>query len=95
MQFAKRMEQFGEGIFSSLLAMKKRRLAEGKPVVDLSVGTPNIPPAPHIIEALVEAAKDEKNYIYAIQDLSELRLATSSGIWERSMIYPFSLRWGI
>lgn len=77
MQFAKRMEQFGEGIFSSLLAMKKRRLAEGKPVVDLSVGTPNIPPAPHIIEALVEAAKDEKNYIYAIQDLSELRLAAA------------------
>ena len=77
MQFAKRMEQFGEGIFSSLLAMKKRRLAEGEPVVDLSVGTPNIPPAPHIIEALVEAAKDEKNYIYAIQDLSELRLAAA------------------
>ena len=77
MQFAKRMEQFGEGIFSSLLAMKKRRLAAGKPVVDLSVGTPNIPPAPHIIEALVEAAKDEKNYIYAIQDLSELRLAAA------------------
>ena len=45
--------------------------------MDLSVGTPNIPPAPHIIEALVEAAKDEKNYIYAIQDLSELRLAAA------------------
>ena len=86
MQFAKRMEQFGEGIFSSLLAMKKRRLAEGKPVVDLSVGTPNIPPAPHIIEALVEAAKDEKNYIYAIQDLSELRLAAAPWYERRSQV---------
>ncbi len=81
MRFAKRMEQFGEGIFSSLLAMKKERLAEGKPVIDLSVGTPNIPPAPHIIEALTEAAKDEKNYIYAIQDLPELRQAAAQ--WYR------------
>ena len=46
MKFAKRMDQFGEGIFSTLLEMKKKRLSEGKPVIDLSVGAPNIPPAP-------------------------------------------------
>ena len=44
-EFAKRMDRFGEGIFSVLLGMKKEQLAQGRHVVDLSVGTPNIPPA--------------------------------------------------
>ena len=66
MKFAKRMDQFGEGIFSRLLEIKKQRLEKGEPVIDLSVGTPNIPPAEHIRKALCEAASDEKNYIYAI-----------------------------
>ena len=81
MKFAKRMDQFGEGIFSTLLEMKKKRLSEGKPVIDLSVGAPNIPPAPHIIHALLEAAEKPENYVYAIQDLPELREAAA--LWYR------------
>ncbi len=72
MKFAKRMDRFGEGIFSRLLEIKKQRLQDGLPVIDLSVGTPNIPPAKHILEALCQAAADEKNYVYAINDQKEL-----------------------
>ena len=50
-------------------------------MTDLSVGTPNIPPAPHIRKALLEAAADEKNYVYAIKDLDELHQAVA--IWYR------------
>ena len=56
MKFAKRMDRFGEGIFSSLLEIKRRKEAAGERVIDLSVGTPNIPPAPHIREALSMAS---------------------------------------
>lgn len=77
MQFAKRMNYFGEGIFSKLLEMKRRRLENGEQVFDLSVGTPNIPPAKHIIEALCMAAADERNYIYAINDQKALLDAVS------------------
>ena len=63
MQFADRMNRYGSGIFSVLLEQKRQALAQGRHVVDLSVGTPNIPPAPHIIKALTEAASDPKNYI--------------------------------
>ena len=66
-EFAKRMDRFGEGIFSVLLGMKKEQLAQGRHVVDLSVGTPNIPPAQHVIDALVSAAQDRGNYVYAMQ----------------------------
>jgi len=75
--FAKRMNQFGESIFSKLLEIKKRRLNNAEPVIDLSIGTPNIPPAKHIIEALCTAAADEKNYTYAINDQSALLEAVS------------------
>ncbi|WP_040950348.1 aminotransferase class I/II-fold pyridoxal phosphate-dependent enzyme [Gorillibacterium massiliense] len=82
MQFAKRMDRFGEGIFTKLLEIKRRRLEQGEPVIDLSVGTPNTPPAKHIVEALCAAAADEKNYIYAVSDQRELLAAVS--LWYKN-----------
>ncbi|USB32683.1 aminotransferase class I/II-fold pyridoxal phosphate-dependent enzyme [Paenibacillus sp. YPG26] len=78
MKFATRMNHFGEGIFTKLLEIKRKRLEQGQPVIDLSVGTPNIPPAPHIIDALCTAAADESNYIYAVNDQSALLEAAGS-----------------
>lgn len=77
MKFAKRMEQFGEGIFTKLLDIKRKKLENGERVIDLSVGTPNIPPADHIIEALSSAAADKNNYVYAINDQNTLLEAVS------------------
>lgn len=82
MKFAKRMDSFGEGIFSKLAEMKKKKLAAGEEVIDLSIGAPNIPPAAHITEALCKAAADPKNYVYAISDTKEL-LEAVSGWYER------------
>ena len=81
MNFAKRMERFGTGIFSVMADLKQKELAQGKKVVDLSVGTPNIPPAPHIINALTESARDPKNYVYALSDTAELQEAVQ--VWYR------------
>lgn len=83
MEFAKRMNHFSEGIFTKLLDIKRRRLEQGQPVIDLSVGTPNIPPAPHIMNALCEAAADPANYIYAVNDQSDLLQAASDWYKER------------
>ena len=38
MKFAKRMDRFGEGIFSRLAEIKNKRISEGKEVIDLSIG---------------------------------------------------------
>lgn len=81
MQISKRLAQFGEGVFTQLQAIKIKRLAEGKYVCDLSVGTPNIPPAPHIRRALAEAAEDTRQYVYAISDTAELQDAAAA--WYR------------
>lgn len=37
MKFANRMDRFGEGVFSMLAQMKKKKLAEGETIVDLSI----------------------------------------------------------
>ncbi len=68
MEFAKRMEQFGEGVFSRLAEMRKERVAAGKNVIDLSIGAPNIPPAKRIMETMAKAVMDPANYVYAISD---------------------------
>lgn len=78
MVFSKRMEHFKPGIFSVLANMKSSRLSAGEQVIDLSVGTPNIPPARHIIDALIREADDEHNYIYTLGDIPELQSAVSS-----------------
>lgn len=75
------MDRFGTSIFTVLLEMKKEKLKRGEKVIDLSIGTPNIPPADHIIRAMTEAVQDKKNYVYAIQDTRELHEAVSA--WYR------------
>lgn len=68
-----RMNLFGESIFTTLANMRTQRLQEGKEVIDLSIGAPNIPPHQAILETLSKEASNPKNYIYAITDLPELQ----------------------
>lgn len=50
-----RIERLPEQYFTSLLA---RVLAAGPDVIDLGRGNPDVPPPPHVVEALVESAQD-------------------------------------
>ena len=81
MEFAQRMKRFGTGIFSVMADWKRKEKAAGRTVIDLSVGTPNIPPARHIMEALSESASNPKNYVYALNDTDELKNAVQ--LWYR------------
>ena len=82
MEFSKRMDYFKPGIFSVLAQMKGDRLRAGMRVIDISVGTPNIPPAQHIVDTLVDSARDRGNYIYALHDTPELLDTVSA--WYKS-----------
>jgi len=66
-----------EGIFLKLHEIKDQLIKEGREVINLSVGSPDLPPAPHIMDKLIEECKTASNYRYAITDLSELRDAAS------------------
>ena len=77
LQFASRMKEYEEGIFQVLNEIKNDRIKEGKKVYNFSVGTPDFKPAQHIMDAVVNAAKNPDNYKYALEDIPELTEAVT------------------
>ena len=73
MEIAKRMQRLEKGVFSVLLNKKNELIKQGCDIIDLSVGTPNIPPTEQVMNAIAEASKKPENYIYAIKDADTLR----------------------
>ena len=86
LKFADRKKDFEEGIFQVLNEKKNERLAQGKKVYNLSVGTPDFKPAEHIVDAVVKAAQKPENYKYSLADLPELT---------QSVINRFRKRYGV
>lgn len=82
-QAAERMKEYEAGIFQVLNEKKEEVEKTGKKVYNLSVGTPDFPTDPHIMEAVVEAAKDSANYKYALKMLPELTQAVIRRFKER------------
>lgn len=80
-QFADRMERFQPGIFNVLGDKQREMEARGRTVYNLSIGTPDFAPEPHVIRALVEAAQDPEQWKYAIVDRPELLEAVR--LWYR------------
>ena len=71
-RLAGRMDGFEPGIFNVLDDRKSERLAQGKPVYNLSIGTPDFLPEPHIVEALAQFAANPENYRYSLGETAEL-----------------------
>ena len=81
-QFAKRMELFQPGIFNILDEKKTALEQSGRKVHNLSIGTPDFPPAPHVMEALSQAALVPANYKYSLTECQEL-LNAAQGWYDR------------
>lgn len=71
-QFADRMKDYEAGIFQVLNDKKAEAEKQGRKIYNLSVGTPDFPPAQHVVDAVVEAARKPENYKYALIDIPEL-----------------------
>lgn len=68
---AVRMESLTSSIFSQVDELRKAEISKGKPVITLSIGSPDLPPAPYIMEALHTAAMDNRNYGYTLSKGTE------------------------
>lgn len=75
MQFSKRLDLFGDEVFASLNQKCRELEAAGRPVWDLSVGTPDFPTPGYIKKALVDSCADDANWKYALHDKEELKQA--------------------
>ncbi|MFZ5647036.1 MAG: LL-diaminopimelate aminotransferase [Bacillota bacterium] len=81
MQLAERMKKLEPGIFNELEKYKKQVEARGITVINLGVGTPDRPPAPHVVEALHRAVDKHENYRYPLVGRPELYSAVAD--WYR------------
>ena len=72
MEFASRMQRFGDEIFAALNVKKLELEKEGRKIYNLSIGTPDFEPPEHIRNALIESAKDPEAWKYSLRDIPEL-----------------------
>lgn len=71
---AKRLHIIEEYYFSSKLREVRQLAAEGKPIINMGIGSPDLQPAPAIVAAIVAAMQDENAHQYqSYQGLPELR----------------------
>lgn len=78
MTFSRRLDLFGPEIFAALNDKKIALEAQGRTLYNLSVGTPDFPPAPHIKQALIDAAAQDESWKYTLRDIPELLAAVGS-----------------
>ena len=72
MNFSHKLDAFEASIFTELLEAKLALRAKGMDTIDLSIGTPDLPPPEHVMRAISEAAMKPENYIYAVKDRPQL-----------------------
>ncbi|MCI1665949.1 MAG: aminotransferase class I/II-fold pyridoxal phosphate-dependent enzyme [Atopobiaceae bacterium] len=72
MEFSKRLDLFGDEVFSSLNAKRLELERQGRTIYDLSVGTPDFEPPAHIVDALVDSAHTPADWKYSLHDLPEM-----------------------
>lgn len=71
---SKKLEQLGSAIFAEVDEWKREAAARGLRVIDLGIGSPDLPPSPAVVEALRAAAADMASYSYpSSEGLAEFR----------------------
>ncbi|MBI4394749.1 MAG: LL-diaminopimelate aminotransferase [Candidatus Omnitrophica bacterium] len=87
MEPADRLKKLPPYLFAEIDRMKRELVAQGKDVIDLGVGDPDLPTPSFIIEALYEAAKNPANHRYALdQGMPELRRTIAAWYRERFQV---------
>jgi LL-diaminopimelate aminotransferase len=84
---AERMDEFGESVFSELSRLKKAKIAAGHEVIDLSIGSPDLPPPLFIREAIAEGALDSAQYGYSLAGTASFCNAVSSYYQKNHSVY--------
>lgn len=66
LNFSDRLAKLPPYLFAEIDKAKRKARAEGRDIIDLGIGDPDMPTPSHIIEALYKAALDQSNHHYAL-----------------------------
>ena len=64
MKVANKMQYFSSSIFTEIADHKNLLKSQGRDIIDLSIGSPDLPPPAHVREAMIEAVKNPSAYAY-------------------------------
>jgi len=84
MRPADKLDYLTSSIFTTMSLEKGRLLAAGREIIDLGIGSPDLPPPPHVRQALVDALQLPNAYGYPhFQGTPDLRRAFTDWFAER------------
>ncbi|ACK70569.1 aminotransferase class I and II [Gloeothece citriformis PCC 7424] len=66
MQLAKRLETLSTNVFADMDRAKNHARAIGKEIIDLSLGSSDLPASPHVINAIEQSLHDAKTHGYLL-----------------------------
>ena len=78
MKFSEKFGKMESNILLDLDEAKRKLEAQGREVINLSIGTPDFPPDKHVMDAVSKAFQDPKNYVYGMTESDELIEAVSN-----------------
>jgi len=82
--FTKRLQELPPYLFLEIDQAKRKARQEGRDIIDLGIGDPDLPTPQFIIDALSKAANDPANHRYALdQGMPVLRQAISQWYFKR------------
>ncbi|MCL6517550.1 MAG: aminotransferase class I/II-fold pyridoxal phosphate-dependent enzyme [Alicyclobacillus sp.] len=79
---AQRVRQLSAGIFAELAQRKRQALQRGVDVIDLSIGSPDLPPPSWVMEELAESVRDPSQYGYTVAPSADF-LNAVAGFYEQ------------
>ena len=72
-----RLQRLAAAVFTTMDEARRRVLAAGTDVINLSIGSPDLPPARHVTEAMAAAVLEGGNYGYPMRDQPAFREAVA------------------
>ena len=84
MQLADRLAPLQSNVFADMDRAKAKAIAAGKPLIDLSLGSSDLPTSPHILSAISEALSDPETHGYALfNSTKDFRVAAAQWYEEK------------
>jgi LL-diaminopimelate aminotransferase len=74
---SKKVQKLTASIFQEVADLKQQAQNRGLDVIDLSVGSPDLPPPAFVVEELIKYANDTANYGYTLKGIPEFHEAVS------------------
>ncbi len=79
-EFSDRLKELPPYLFLEIDKAKRKARSEGRDIIDLGIGDPDLPTPRHIIEAMKKAVEDPANHHYAL-DAGLPQLRNEIGAW--------------